>query len=105
MSRPIGIGGPLNIDGWVFAWDIKHNNPQLVTFDGEKWLPIFGKLSDLYASMRELKVEHYSVKRIDDGLEFLASIAENQGLRVCTDLRRENGKLRFKWIKLPTTGH
>jgi hypothetical protein len=101
VSRAIGIGARLDIDGWVFAWNIKLNNPQLVTFDGEKWLPIFSTVNELDASMSELKVEHYTVKRIDDGLEFLASIAENPGLRVCTDLRREDGKLRFRWIKLP----
>lgn len=100
MSNPVGAqaGAPLDITGYVFAWKI--DRPQLITFDGERWLPIFANLEELLVCMTGLGVEGFTVKRIDDGLDFLASVAENNGIRVCTGLHRhENGRLRFHWVQ------
>lgn len=101
MSYRVGTEPPerLDVTGYVFAW--KNDRPQLISLDGERWLPIFPRLVDLMVCMAWLGVEGFSVKNIDDGRDFLASIAENKGLRVCTELyRHENGRLRFKWVRL-----
>lgn len=75
------------------------NHPVLVRIERSQFLPIFSTPEKLRTAMAEAKITDYTIKQIEDGVDFLLSIAQ-QGIPVCLDLHRVNGKVRFHRVVL-----
>ena len=97
--RQLSAARRLDITGYVLPWQAYRNQPLLVVIETETWLPIYSSSKRLKNSLREMKIRGCTIKQIDDGPDFLRSITE-QGLRVCLDLRHENGNARFARVAL-----
>lgn len=111
IDSPRPTGRPhvdVTLTGGVFPWD--GMQPVLLSMPGSElyYLPVFSTEDKLRDLMATAGVPFVSIKRVDDGGQFLASVYENQGaletIRVILDPHYlPNGRCRFTQILLPDT--
>lgn len=97
MKR-LGPAREVNIAGFLLAWRPQFDQPQFIEIEGKICLPIFSRLAQLNAGMRDIGVSDYTVKEINAPGDFLALMAK-QGIALCLDPRREEGKVRFALVR------
>jgi len=90
--KALSFIGPVDLNGKLLPWA---GRPIIVTIEGRRMLPIFSTEEKLHTAMSETRITGYSIKVIDDGVDFMASMDE-QGMPVCLDPYRHEGRMRFK---------
>jgi hypothetical protein len=100
-ERPVGsvVGfSPAALTGKVLAW--KNNNPVFASVLDvpDSFVPVFDTPEMLHASMAERQITDYTIKQIDDGVDFVASI-ELGGARVMLNPRPGEGG-RVRWTEV-----
>lgn len=99
----------LNITGMLFPWN--GLEPVLLMMPGSEllYLPLFSTPEQLNELMMQAKTPFVSIKKIDDGAEFLSGIYdESPGARenvrvILNPYFLPNGRVRFTQIQLPGT--
>lgn len=76
-----------DITGYLLPWRPENAQPQLLRIEGKVFVSIYPDEAALDAGMRSLDVTGYTVKRIDDGVDFAARLTEG-GVRICINARR-----------------
>jgi len=103
LSAPRSV----SITGCVFPFRVDEPEPWLCAFPGypECWLPIFSDLDKLREGMAQLGAEpnQYTVKKIDDGREFLLSVQAG-GVRVALDPRPDPVQGTTRWTEIVAEG-
>lgn len=85
------------IDGYLLPW--RQEQPVSIIVEGVWFIAIFSTMKKLEQSMEFAGVKEYSIKQIDDGIDFIDSIKE-QGGRIMLDPYIVNGNTRFTEITL-----
>lgn len=90
-----------DITGYLFAWRPETEQPQLIEIEGKFFVSIYPDEDLLDAGMRSLDVTGYTVKEINDGPDFAASIRE-AGVGICINARqvREPNVLHYSELRL-----
>jgi hypothetical protein len=82
----------VSLNGKVFPW---HNDQPVfacLVDNPATFVPVFDDPDLLHANMRDRGIRNYTIKKIDDGLDFLASLEEG-GVRVMLNPRQEGPKV------------
>lgn len=88
------------LTGKLFPW--RGTGPVFLSVPGSEdlYVPLFSKASSLRAAMARLRVAFVSIKKIDDGHEFLDSIpAAGVAIKVILDLHW-TPEGRARWLEL-----
>jgi len=91
LSEPYSI----NVTGCLLAIGLA---PIFVHIDSRRYLAIFSTETKLRDSMKFHKVEHYTIKKISNGGEFLECLWA-QHIDVVLDPHLHDGNVRFKLLK------
>lgn len=64
----------MTISGMLLAFWKGAASPITIIIENEQCLPIYSEKEKLETSMKDLKIEEYDIKQIDNGAEFLESV-------------------------------
>lgn len=100
-AAPGAVPRAISITGYVIPW--RNGEPVLLEMAGcnDYFLPVFSLPEKLRAAMSGIQYD--SVKKIDNGLEFVDSLRNavlDRPVRIAVDLRWEGGRNRFAEIIL-----
>jgi hypothetical protein len=96
LSKPF----PIDLTGYVMPWNSEEGAPWGVTIEGRKFIPLWSTRELMDKHIGDIKgIGAYTVKRIDDPGEFIASLIEYQ-VFAALDLRAEGEALRFRSLQL-----
>ncbi len=88
-----------DITGTFMPW--LKGQPVVIHIEGEIFVPVFSSVGKLHASVKDFGDPGcYSIKVVDNGNDFLASINE-AGISVCLDPHRDGKVTRFTLCVLP----
>lgn len=88
-----------SLNGQLVAWRQDFAQPQLIDIEGKWFVAVFPDENQLAKGMIALKVERYTIKKIDDAIEFVRSCIES-GVTVCVNLHRVGARLGYTEIRL-----
>jgi hypothetical protein len=106
VNKGIASFNSADLNGYLMA--CTDGMPVLIAIDGlpGRWIPLFRSQEELDSQMKMFPGDHYDIKVIVDGLDFLKGVEQSGGpIQVCTDLRIEGSKIEgykvtFKCITL-----
>jgi len=108
IAMPHLTGKPpesINITGYVFPWYTDTNQPVILRNPSDEHpdailLPIFSSVVKLHDAIESwLRIDGpWKIKEVQDGLDFTASIMENNGVIIAVDPHIFNGNTRFTAI-------
>ena len=98
--KPTGRYRDVSLSGCLFAW--KEEQPVFMRMPGSTsvYLPIFTMETKLHQAMTDIKIESYSIKKIDNGSEFLSSIP-TEIVVIIDPYRVEGPEERLRWMEIP----
>lgn len=103
--RSLGQQKSISLTGTVFPWDPERDQPLFLRMSASPayYIACFSDVEALRALMMHLQIDGYTIKKVDDGAEFLsglpAMLNKGEPLHVILDpYMTEQNTVRFKQV-------